>query len=376
MLAVKDVAVRAHCAACHVVRSRSRSNMPASREDEIARALRDAIEALEPITRGQKVAFERRLRGGIAQCASYEDEMAIASAMSVIPIERLKLEGHTASMTIAGDEGADVESVESAESRMERLSARDAELLALLRWFKEEFFSWVDKPPCEHCGGSEMTSIGVEVNALTAEEREGEAGRVELYRCGACVKTTRFPRYNSAIKLLETRRGRCGEWANAFTLCARAMGFRARWCLDWTDHVWTEVYSESQRRWLHCDPCENVCDKPLLYECGWGKKLSYVIAFSIEGVFDVTRRYTQNMRERYRLRGEVYEPWLRKRLAELTSELRSAMLPSEIKELEVQDVVERAELGRPAVDVGESLPGRQTGSLAWRRARGELGPSS
>ena len=170
--------------------------MTASREDELARALRDAIEALEPITRGQKVAFERRLRGGIAQCASYEDEMAIASAISVIPIERLKLEGHTASMTIAGDEGADVESVESAESRMERLSARDAELLALLRWFKEEFFSWVDKPPCEHCGGSEMTSIGVEVNALTAEEREGEAGRVELYRCGACVKTTRFPRYN------------------------------------------------------------------------------------------------------------------------------------------------------------------------------------
>ena len=117
------------------------------------------------------------------------------------------------------------------------------------------------------------------------------------YLAQTCRSVTRFPRYNHPLKLLDSRQGRCGEWANCFTLCCRAMQFDVRAVHDWTDHVWTEAWSESQQRWLHLDPCEDSMDQPLLYEGGWGKKLSYVIATSVEEVVDVTKRYTAKYSE-------------------------------------------------------------------------------
>lgn len=40
------------------------------------------------------------------------------------------------------------------------------------------------------------------------------------------------------------------------------------------------------------DSCEASYDQPLLYEAGWGKQVSYVVAAGKWGLVDVTQRYT------------------------------------------------------------------------------------
>lgn len=62
----------------------------------------------------------------------------------------------------------------------------------------------------------------------------------------------------------------------------QSLGFEVRHVTDWTDHVWVEVYSESQQRWIICDG--GKCDDFLLYEQSWGKKLTYIVAFSKDEV--------------------------------------------------------------------------------------------
>ena len=50
---------------------------------------------------------------------------------------------------------------------------------------------------------------------------------------------------------------------------------------------------QSRGRWIHCDSCENIRDAPLTYEAGWGKKLSYVVAFARDHVSEVTKKTTR-----------------------------------------------------------------------------------
>lgn len=93
-----------------------------------------------------------------------------------------------------------------------------------MRRFKRDFFSWVNQPPCMGCGGpTKYAGSG----QPSQQEKEGMARNIELYvlnlswllisnryRCDKCSLITRFARYNNPGKLLDTRKGRCGEWAN------------------------------------------------------------------------------------------------------------------------------------------------------------------
>lgn len=314
--------------------------------------------------------FIAKLQSYREQVLQYEDPFLLSKCLSIIPVPLLTKRAEEEEK--ANEPPAPLEPSKSLARK------RDYLLRELMKWFKTEFFSWVDKPKCDFCGGESTVATGGGIP--TEQERRGGASRIEVYSCTLCHSYTRFPRYNKADKLLETRKGRCGEWAQAFTLCCRALGFDARFVVDWTDHVWTEVYSNFRGKWCHCDPCENAFDKPLLYELGWGKKLSFVIAFSADEVVDVTRRYTRKWNEVVARRSQfIKEDSLQilitgadmmQRFTHTRDEQRKAELQArreyEQKELEGM-VVNQAPVDR------DGLVGRISGSEEWRKNRGECG---
>ena len=69
------------------------------------------------------------------------------------------------------------------------------------------------------------------------------------------------------------------------------------------------------------DPCENAYDAPKMYERGWGKKLTYVIAISTMEVVDVTPRYVVNHMGNRMRRTEVPEDWLENLLTQVRKRL-------------------------------------------------------
>ncbi|XP_014232261.1 peptide-N(4)-(N-acetyl-beta-glucosaminyl)asparagine amidase [Trichogramma pretiosum] len=253
----------------------------------------------------------------------------------------------------------------------------DLILSELMSWFKNSFFQWVNSPECDKCSGECSYDRSIKSNNPLVS-------RIEIHRCGSCNYENKFVRYTHPEPLLYTRRGRCGEWALVFTLICRTMGFDARLVHDFTDHVWTEVWSVAHNRWIHADACENVMDSPLMYEKGWGKKLNYIIAYSRDEVQDVTWRYTQNYKDVLNRRTECSEETLIKYIDKLNKKRQNASDYSAVRKnfvikrraLELADML-TAPPGckKPCEEsINESqYGGRTSGSLAWRLARGEMG---
>ena len=126
---------------------------------------------------------------------------------------------------------------------------------------------------------------------------------------------------------------------------------------------------------------------------GWGKKMSYCIAFSIDGATDVTRRYVRNAADHGTERNKCPEEVLMFIINEIRRMRRETMLKEERKHLIIEDEREEKELRgyvvqALATSIGNMLPGggasglngeeiklpnRTSGTEAWRQERGENG---
>ena len=313
---------------------------------------------------------------------AYENPEAQAKALEVVPLSKL----HKS----AKEKFEKLKNVESQASKNPSDDlVDDIFVIELLGWFKNDFFKWFDGYECNTCTVKTGDGIKKLKTQPTGHDKPNPvevadgAGSVEKYTCTGCSKVFRFPRYHSRPETLLTwRKGRCGEFANCFALILRSLGYDTRRVLDWTDHVWCEVYSKAEKRWLHADPCEVILDKPLVYEKGWGKKLSYCIATSKDEVQDVTSRYSTACSEEEKAalksrRNEVREDWLTKTLVTVSEEFQAKYDESEQKRLTERRLMEVIELMSPPNRniAEEEMKGRKTGSLDWRISRGELGGS-
>lgn len=221
---------------------------------------------------------------------------------------------------------------------------QDCVIRSLSRYFRRSFFTRIKKPSCEFCPSKLPTSRRRNVRP-NPEEKAGRAEVVELYQCAEqhCQAYTRFPRYWDPKTLLLNPRGRAGESANCFGLLCRALGSRVRWVWNAEDNIWIEVFSEHQRRWVHVDPFEDAWDNPLLYTETMGKKLSYCIAFSLDGVTDVTRRYVRSS-EHALARTRCSERELLDIIQNMRSKRRKNLSGVDLDLLESEDKAEDQEL--------------------------------
>jgi peptide-N4-(N-acetyl-beta-glucosaminyl)asparagine amidase len=160
-------------------------------------------------------------------------------------------------------------------------------LKPLLQWFKSDFMKWMSKSiSCETCK-KPMSFKYIKGTSWMLRA-------IEHYSCPACKSLTVFPRYGVIEEIADYRIGRCSEWSMLFGAILNSLSIETKIVHDFLDHCWNE--SLIGGKWVHVDSTLDYpisFNNPYHYEKNWGKKYSFVLAFSDTGVDDVTCSYSQ-----------------------------------------------------------------------------------
>lgn len=114
-----------------------------------------------------------------------------------------------------------------------------------------------------------------------------------------------------------------------------------------------------------------------MYEAGWNKPVSYILAFSEYQIVDVTKRYTRKWNEVKARRRLVTEEDLMAFLVHFNFILQYKKPAELVRKIGVQLAKERAEMEQnltaPVQLKEEEKRGRISGSEEWKTTRGEIG---
>jgi hypothetical protein len=246
---------------------------------------RDMFQRLRP----GGVSFNQTLFGHLRRMEQLWEDLRSQVALKQLLVGMKTLDGDTLVSDLVFDHEAD---------RNKTLK----NLKSIAVWFRSEFPYYYDS--CLKCNNKEGNSF-VGYIRPSFDERGFRAGRTELYHCSVCRAVSRFPRFNALDRVLDTRRGRCGEYSMLMYRVLYLLGYEVRWVVDWADHVWCEARVCDE--WTHIDPCEAAVDEPLIYQ-GWGKNQTYILAMAFgQGVEDVTHRYTSDAEAAFSRREESTE---------------------------------------------------------------------
>ena len=156
---------------------------------------------------------------------------------------------------------------------------------------------------------------------------------------------------------------------------------------NFEDHVWNEFYNEEEQRWIHLDSCEEAYDTPLLYEQGWGRVMTFILGMSEDGLVEVTPRYVKDWKIISERRSEKMEIKLSNILEDVNKKMMIGISPEEKinienrRKNEIKSFEEKIKndmmlnidgKNNKNEDIkDEEKKGRQSGSLEWRKIRGE-----